>query len=347
MTAQTSPSFSADEFWIADSGASHHMTNNVTQLAQVAPYTADEKITVGNGEGLCIAHVGNASIPSISGSLRLNQVYHVPQLAASLLSIFQLCKDNKCWVIFDDSYIYAQDKATKVLLYKGRSNKGMYPIPQALGDLSVRSNPKSSPIIVEGIASTPTALLGKPVSSVLWHQRFGHVSNEVLTQMLKQSQISSVSDSSQSLCSFCLSGKMHRLPFASSQSHSSLPFQRLHSDVWGPSSSVAFGGYRYYASIIDDCIRFLWIFPLINKSEVFPTFVKFHAYITKHFQASVQYFQSMVVGSIIVKHLKISWLLREFSIRFHVLIPLSKMGLLRGRIGILLKPQLHYLLLLP
>ncbi|XP_016649740.1 PREDICTED: uncharacterized protein LOC107881145 [Prunus mume] len=191
MTAQTSPSFSADEFWIADSSASHHMTNNVTQLAQVAPYTTDEKITVGNGEGLCIAHVGNAYIPSISGSFPLNQVYHVPQLT---------------------------DKATKALLYKGRSNKGLYPIPQALGDLSIRSSTKSSPIVTDGIASTPTALLGKPVSSVLWHQRFGHVSNEVLTQMLKQSQISS----------------------------------RLHSDVWGPSSSVAFGGYRYYVSIIDD-----------------------------------------------------------------------------------------------
>lgn len=35
----------------------------------------------------------------------------------------------------------------------------------------------------------------------------------------------------------------------------------------------------------------MWVFPLINKSDVFSIFRKFYAYIVNHYQAHVQYFQ--------------------------------------------------------
>ncbi|KAI5318095.1 hypothetical protein L3X38_037803 [Prunus dulcis] len=85
---------------------------------------------------------------------------------------------------------------------------------------------------------------------------------------------------------------MHKLPFSSSSTTSLRPFTKLHTDVWGPSNVAALGGYRYFLTIIDDCTRYMWVFPLINKSEVSYVFIKFHAYIVTHYKAQVQFLQS-------------------------------------------------------
>ncbi|CAN6704071.1 unnamed protein product [Malus baccata var. baccata] len=51
MTAQNSNESAGGESWIVDTGASHHMSPDVTVLTRAAPYEGTEKIVVGNGEG--------------------------------------------------------------------------------------------------------------------------------------------------------------------------------------------------------------------------------------------------------------------------------------------------------
>ncbi|CAN6716891.1 unnamed protein product [Malus baccata var. baccata] len=41
--------FSAEDNWIIDTGATHHMTASLNHLNNVTLYTGDEKITIGNG----------------------------------------------------------------------------------------------------------------------------------------------------------------------------------------------------------------------------------------------------------------------------------------------------------
>lgn len=50
---------------------------------------------------------------------------------------------------------------------------------------------------------------------------------------------------------------------------SNVPFEIIHPDLWGPFPSLAFEGYRYYLTLLDECTRHTWIFPLMNKREVF------------------------------------------------------------------------------
>ncbi|CAL2260563.1 unnamed protein product [Prunus armeniaca] len=308
MTANISPSFTPNDLWIADSGASHHMTPNVQNLQASAPYHSDDKITVENGEGLGINHIGSSALTALPGTLHLNTIYHVPKLAANLLSVYQLCRDNNCRVIFYEHHIFVQDKQTNTLLFQGQSNKGLYSIPQFLSP-GIKASPSnkeydssagvttssvcSSPQIKNSVISSSShALLGQQVKIKLWHLRLGHVTNEVLQHMLKASHISVTPNPTYALCESCLQGKMHKLPFPSSSTISSKPFSKLHSDVWGPSACIALGGYKYYLTFIDDCTRFMWVFPLLNKSDVFSVFCKFYAYIVNHYQAHVQFFQS-------------------------------------------------------
>ncbi|CAL9014239.1 unnamed protein product [Prunus brigantina] len=282
MTAQTS--FSPEHVWIADSGASHHMVGNSSQLDHVTPCNVDENVTVGNGAGLTIQNLGTATISCAqSNSLHLPSVLHVPKLKANLLSVHQLCKDNNCFITFDVSGFYIQDKIIKAILLQGKSNQGLYLIPLSA---SQRSRGVSS------ISSTPVAYLGQHVNVSIWHQRLGHPTNTVVQRMLQDSALSVSVDTSQALCTACLHGKMHKLSFPKDHIKSNVPFQRIHSDVWGPSRHKSIDGFRYYVSFIDECTGYLWLYPLFNKSGVFEEFLKFYALVTNQFKAIIQYFQS-------------------------------------------------------
>ena len=105
------------EVWVGDSGATHHMTSDLRNLAIAQPYTADNKITIGNGTGLHIAHTGQGYIKPVDHILKLNTVLHVPNLAMNLLSFTKLCRDNGCFIVLDENDISVQDKASKRVLY--------------------------------------------------------------------------------------------------------------------------------------------------------------------------------------------------------------------------------------
>ncbi|RVX11376.1 Retrovirus-related Pol polyprotein from transposon RE1 [Vitis vinifera] len=50
-----------EETWFADSGANQHITANLEHLTLQQPYTGQENVAVGNGQGLSIAHTGYSS----------------------------------------------------------------------------------------------------------------------------------------------------------------------------------------------------------------------------------------------------------------------------------------------
>ncbi|KAI5318866.1 hypothetical protein L3X38_038574 [Prunus dulcis] len=236
------------------------MTPNVHNLQASAPYHSDDKITMGNGEGLCINHIGSSALPALPGilhlipyimSLSLQQIYSLSINSVAitiaglfLMSITYLCRTNK----------------TNTLMFQGQSNKGLYSIPQFLSPgfkasptnrlvpfVSNKEHGSSAGVSTSSVCFNPQiknsvissgshALLGQQVKTKLWHLRLGHVTNEVLQHMLKASHISVTPDTTSAICESCLQGKMHKLPFPSSSTISSKPFSKLHSDVWGPSA---------------------------------------------------------------------------------------------------------------
>ncbi|KAI5333019.1 hypothetical protein L3X38_023149 [Prunus dulcis] len=130
MTAQSS--YSPEQVWIADIGASHHMVGNASHLHNITSCDVTENVTVGNGEGLEILNLGTTSISCANTrSLSLPSLFHVPKLKANLLSVHELCKDNNCLITFDASSFCIQDKLTKQIVLQGKSNQGLYHIPLA------------------------------------------------------------------------------------------------------------------------------------------------------------------------------------------------------------------------
>jgi len=67
------------------------------------------------------------NIPTVTKPLVLSSVLYVPTLKHNLLSVKQLCQDNNCIVVFNDSSICVKDKISGKVLLRASSTSNVYP----------------------------------------------------------------------------------------------------------------------------------------------------------------------------------------------------------------------------
>lgn len=60
------------------------------------------------------------------------------------------------------------------------------------------------------------------------------------------------------------------------------------SDVWGPNPVISKDGYRYYVSFIDHKTRYIWIYLMKLKYDVFIIFTQFKTHVEKFFQCQIK-----------------------------------------------------------
>jgi hypothetical protein len=52
-------------------------------------------------------------------------------------------------------------------------------------------------------------------------------------------------------------------------------FELLHMNLFGPTQYTSIGENKYGLVIVDDFTRYTWVFFLVDKSDVFATFISF------------------------------------------------------------------------
>ncbi len=81
-----------------------------------------------------------------------------------------------------------------------------------------------------------------------------------------------------SFCDACLQGKLHRCSFPSSGAkRASEPLGLVHSDVCGKINTKSCGGAEYFLTFTDDKTRYVWVYLLKQKSELFGRFLEWKA----------------------------------------------------------------------
>ena len=83
------------------------------------------------------------------------------------------------------------------------------------------------------------------------------------------------------LCESCVKGKLHRNPFTSSERYTRKPLKLVHTDVCGKLEASSLSGGQYFLTFIDDYSRYIWIYILKHKSEVFAHFKEWKAMVEK------------------------------------------------------------------
>ncbi|KAF7146350.1 hypothetical protein RHSIM_Rhsim04G0108900 [Rhododendron simsii] len=65
--------------WFPDTGATHHVTPDLSTITHSEPYQGVDQLRVGNGKGLSISNVGTSFLSSPHSTFKLSNVLHVTQ----------------------------------------------------------------------------------------------------------------------------------------------------------------------------------------------------------------------------------------------------------------------------
>jgi hypothetical protein len=232
------PGTHADAHWIADSGATSHMSTQRHWFKTLKPHVvpicvANNAIVYSKGIGSIVMEPTN----DLLGLLLLSSVLYVPALQNNLLSVLHLVSNHRFRV---------KIKGTGMLFLRNGQPMFTATICDNMAWLNVRT-PRAP----------ESALQGKSIlDRLLWHHQLGHIGKDALERAIRGKLANGLlidSDAPLPLhCEPCIVGKHHRDPFPAKASHCATRLlERIHSDLHEVPVPTA-SGYRYWITFIDN-----------------------------------------------------------------------------------------------
>ena len=96
-------------------------------------------------------------------------------------------------------------------------------------------------------------------STYLWHYRLGHIGVKRMKKLQTDGLLKSLDYESFDTCKPCLMGKISKTPFSGTMERANDLLEIIHTDVCGPMSVEARGGYRYFLTFTEDLSRYGYI----------------------------------------------------------------------------------------
>ncbi|KAM2237803.1 hypothetical protein ACFX1S_013113 [Malus domestica] len=228
-------------------GATSHITNEIYAIQYPTPYNGQDKVYIGDGQGMPIHHTGTTILTThaptfclnnvLHPTFHLNNVPHVPAMKHNLLSAYQFLRDNHCKLTLDSKI---KDRISGMMFFLGPVKHGFYPYQRTLT-----------------ATNSPSTLFSSKVFLQVWHNRLGHPSSTIYMKALNSSTIVYIGKKFTSFfCSDCANGKNHKLLFTASISFVSVPLELVHCDVWGPAPTSSVSGYKYYVLFVNEFTKY-------------------------------------------------------------------------------------------
>jgi hypothetical protein len=267
------PGTHANAHWIADSGATSHMSTQRHWFKTLKPHVvpirvANDAIVYSKGIGLIVMEPTNDSL----GLLLLTGVLYVPSLQNNLLPVLHLVSNHHFRIKIEGTGM--------LFLHNG----------QPMFTATIRNN--TAWLDVRTPRAPESALQGKSIlDCLLWHRRLGHIGKDTLERaILSKLANGLLIDSNAPLplhCKPCIVGKHHRNPFPAKALHCATRLlERIHSDLHKVPVPTA-SSYRYWITFIDDWLQYGWIWLLKKKSDAFEAFKAFKAHVELQFGAKI------------------------------------------------------------
>ncbi|KAJ9558092.1 hypothetical protein OSB04_012706 [Centaurea solstitialis] len=266
LGVNSSYSSTSGTMWIFDSSCFNHMTPCPDGFLSKQPYPLS---SVGTADlsPLPVLFSGNFSTDTV----QLTEVLHVPRLAVGLVSLTQLQELGQL-IFLHPSGCLVQDPKTKQILGVGRR------VGRVLEVVYIRLPLQSS---------TFAASVSSIASFNLWHALLGHLSHNRIKVLASSGLLGNISSESVS-CLSCKLGKHHALPLDNNEFTSILPFDLIHSDVWGPTPYPSMGGAQYFVIFVDDHTRFTWIYLMKHRSKLPHIYITFARMIQTQFSKPIK-----------------------------------------------------------
>ena len=245
--------------WVLDTGCGSHICTNVQELKKSRTLTKGEvDLRVGNGARVAALAVGTYHLTLPTGLIiELEDCYFVPAISRNIISVSCLDKKGFSFLIKDNSCsIYL--------------NEMFYGSAQLINGLYILN--LDTPIYNINTKRFKSNDLNP---TYLWHCRLGHINENRISKLHKDGFLDSFDFESYEVCESCLLGKMTKAPFSRHSERASDLLGLIHTDVCGPISSLARGGFHYFITFTDDFSRYGYVYLMKHKSESFEKFKEF------------------------------------------------------------------------
>ena len=113
-----------------------------------------------------------------------------------------------------------------------------------------------------------------------------------MKKLHKDGLLESLDYESLDACEPCLMGKMTKTLFSGTMEHATDLLEIIHTDVCGPMSVDARGGYHYFLTFTDDLSRYEYIYLMKHKSKTFEKFKEFQSEVENHRKKKIKFLRS-------------------------------------------------------
>src|SRR6266536_3387448 len=232
--------------WVFDTGSVAHICNSIQGLQKVRRLAKNEVVMrVGNGAGIAAQSVGIMPLRLPSGFiLELTNCYFVPALCRNIIS-------GSCLV--RDGYSYKSEN-NGCSLYCKDMFYGFAPIVGGLFILNLECENDVFNVNAKRLKKADTT------TTFMWHCQLGHIGKKRMKRLHKDGVLPPFDFESFDTCEACLMGKMTKTPFTGHPERASELLEIIHSDICGPMSTVARGGYFYFVTFNNDLSRYGYIY---------------------------------------------------------------------------------------
>ena len=279
------------EYWILDSGATHHVSNNPRMLKDVVNF--DASITTGNNScPLNISSKGNVLLRPISDpfhSLELQDVLYSPSASVNIISTLALGKDEGIKVIQEGGLIKVVDsnQGDKVIII-GEERK-----PGGLLYLS------SHIPVIQGEIQISEAVRSKEESLRELHNRMGHLNSDAIKLMIREKLVDGVPDSLGSFegkveCPYCTAAKMTRKPYKMGEEDGDPEDleigDEVSSDTFGPINPISRYKHSYIIIFLDRASRLCCAYGMNSLSETREKYILFKTFLKTQLAKKIKRF---------------------------------------------------------
>lgn len=135
-----------DGNWLLDSGASHHVSSDLSKLKVQSDYDRTDSLIIGDGSLLPITHTGSSTILTSTKNFHLENVLHVLSANRNIISVSKFCENNSSSIEFFPFGCVVKDLSSRKLLARGQIIDGVYQLkvdnhilqPQALAMVRIK-----------------------------------------------------------------------------------------------------------------------------------------------------------------------------------------------------------------
>src|SRR5215216_5719458 len=254
---------------------------------------------VGNGSKVDVSAVGTLPLHLPSGLvLDLNNCYLVLALSMNIISESCLMRDGYSFKSQNNGCsIYM----TNIFYGHAPLMSGLYLLNLDSCDTHIHS------------IETKRCKVNNDSATYLWHCRLGHIGVKRMKKLHADGLLESLD-----ACEPCLMGKMTKTPFSGTMERATDLLEIIHTDVCGPMSVEARGGYRYFLTFTDDLSIYGYIYLMKHKSETFERFKQFQSEVENHHNKKIKFLRSDRGGEYLSyefgMHLKKCGILSQFTL---------------------------------